>query len=125
MHFYSAAAHYKTDHFMSIKIPQSGLGVLASTGIAMPQESRLEIKKRRQELYIGIPKETSFEENRIALVPEAVGLLAANGHRIVIEAGAGANANFADNDYSEAGAQIVYSPKEVFAADIVLKIAPP
>lgn len=40
---------------MNIKMPQSGMSMLASTGFVMPQESMLEIKKRRQELYIGIP----------------------------------------------------------------------
>ena len=111
---------------MSVKFPQSAISSsLAQAGVLMPQESMLEIKKKQSELFIGIPKEISFQENRIALVPESVALLVSNGHRVSIEAGAGASANFTDTDYSEAGAQIVYSPLEVYKADIVMKIAPP
>lgn len=109
---------------MSSKIPSGGISVLAQTGALLPQESVLEIRRERKELFIGIPKETVFSENRIALVPESVALLVNNGHRIRIEAGAGSNANFTDSDYSEAGAEIVYSANEVFEADCILKVAP-
>lgn len=91
----------------------------------MPQEEMLEIGRRKSKLFIGIPKETSFQENRVALVPDAVALLVNNGHHVVIESNAGKMANFQDNDYSEAGAEIVYSPEEVYKANIILKIAPP
>lgn len=90
----------------------------------MTQESLLEVRRQKKSLYIGIPKESSFQENRISLTPESTALLVTNGHRIRIEAGAGSNATFTDNDYSEAGAEIVYSPAEVYEADIVLKVAP-
>lgn len=93
--------------------------------VLLPQESMLEVELKGKNLYIGIPKETSFQENRIALVPEAVRLLTNNGHRILIEAGAGNNSSFADADYSESGAHIVYSTKEVYQADLILKVAPP
>jgi alanine dehydrogenase len=53
-----------------------------------------------------------------------VGLLINNGHQIVVETGAGNNASFTDTDYSEAGAQIAYTPDEVYKADLVLKVAP-
>lgn len=92
----------------------------------MPQESLLEIKTSNQNLFIGIPKETSFQENRIALVPESVALLVNNGHQVMIETNAGKNANFTDTDYSEAGAQIAYTPEEVYKnAKLILKVAPP
>ncbi|MBC7693849.1 MAG: alanine dehydrogenase [Burkholderiales bacterium] len=90
-----------------------------------PQEEMLEVARKKGKLYIGIPKELAFQENRVPLVPDAVALLVNNGHRIVVEAGAGTNAHFEDNDYSEAGAQIAYSAEEVYKADIILKIAPP
>ena len=83
------------------------------------------MSKKQQQLFIGIPKETSFQENRIPLIPDAVAQLVNNGHEIYVEAGAGAASNFQDSDYSEAGAKICYSPEEVYKADIVLKIAPP
>jgi len=90
-----------------------------------PKEQMIEVKKREAKLYIGIPMETSFQENRIPLIPEAVALLVANGHEIVIETNAGKSSNIQDSDFSEAGARIVYSASEVYKADIVLKVAPP
>ena len=103
---------------------RSGFFTLTSAGL-MPQEEMLEVGRKQEELYIGIPKETHFQENRVPLVPDAVNLLVANGHKIVIETNAGKGANFTDRDYSEAGAQIAYDIKEVYKADIVLKVAPP
>ena len=90
----------------------------------LPQEEVLETRRKKENLFIGIPKETSLQENRVALVPEAVTLLHSNGHEVVIERGAGMAANFSDTDYSEAGAKIVEDPKEVYKADIVLKVEP-
>ncbi len=91
----------------------------------MPQEEMLEIKKHPCQLTIGIPLEVSNTENRIALVPDAVKLLVNNGHRIMVEQGAGLQAHFTDFEFSEAGAELVSDKGSVFAADIVLKIAPP
>ncbi len=91
----------------------------------MPQEELLAISNRTHHLVIGIPKETYFQERRVALVPESVGLLVANGHEVIVESNAGKESNFQDHDYSEAGARIVYSAEEVFKADIILKVAPP
>ena len=91
----------------------------------IPQTEMLEIKKQKGELYIGLPKETLFEERRICLTPDAVSALTNNGHRIVIEVGAGEGSNYSDNEYSEAGAKISYDTKEVFSCNIVLKVAPP
>ncbi len=103
---------------------KSGVSSLAATA-AMPLEAMLEIKKKYKQLFIGIPKETSFQENRIPLNPDSVTLLVNNGHEVFIEAGAGAASKIEDSDFSEAGAQIVYSPEEVYRADIILKVAPP
>ena len=102
-----------------------GMTSLAQQGVLMPQESVLEVAKLRKDLFIGIPREISFQENRIPLVPESVAVLVNNGHQILIETGAGKNANFTDSDYSEAGARIAYSPQEVYKADVILKVAPP
>ena len=76
-------------------------------------------------LNIGIPKEVTFQENRVPLTPAAVAYFSSNGHRIVIESGAGRNANFSDIQFSEAGAEIVHSNKDVYACDTILKIDPP
>jgi alanine dehydrogenase len=98
---------------------------LQKQGGLMPQEEMLEVSRKKGSLYIGVPKETYFQENRICLVPEAVALLVSNGHQVVIETNAGKAANFDDRDYSEAGAKIAYTAKEVYEADIILKVAPP
>ena len=94
------------------------------TGL-LPQEEMLEVKKHFKSLYIGIPKEISYQENRVSLSPDAVALLVSNGHKIVIEKGAGVNANFSDEDYSDSGATIVYNIKDVYKANVILKIEPP
>ena len=98
---------------------------LAQEAALMPQEEMLEVGKKNKKLFIGIPKETSFMENRVALAPEAVGLLTAHGHTVVIQTKAGIGANFSDSDYSEAGARITYNKEEVFKADLIFKVAPP
>jgi Alanine dehydrogenase len=87
-------------------------------------EETLDVKPKGVELFIGIPKETSFQENRIALTPDAVGVLVNNGHRVVMETKAGAGASYTDKDYSDAGAKIVQSKKQVFECDILVKSAP-
>lgn len=98
---------------------------LMKEGHLMPQEEMLEIARKKGSLNIGVPRETSFQERRVALVPEAVSLLVANGHQIKVETKAGEKANFSDKDYSEAGAQICYDTKDVFQCDIVFKVSPP
>jgi len=106
--------------------PKLPVGSIVEESMILPQELMQEVKKDGKELFIGLPKETSFQENRIALVPESVALLVNRGHQVLIESKAGANANFTDTDYSEAGAQIAYTSEEVFKnADIILKVAPP
>lgn len=94
-------------------------------GKLIPQEEMLEIARKKGSLKIGVPKEFSFQERRVALVPEAVALLVANGHQIKIETKAGENANFTDREYSEAGAEIIYDRKAIFQCDIVFKVSPP
>ncbi len=102
------------------------MGRVVEEAVLNPQEMPSEVRKGKQELFIGIPCETSFQENRIGLVPDSVALLVSRGHRVIVETNAGQNANFTDTDYSEAGAEIAYSPEEVFKnADIILKVAPP
>jgi alanine dehydrogenase len=87
-------------------------------------EETLDIKPQGAQLHIGIPKEIAFQENRVALTPEAVGVIVSNGHNVVIEHNAGEAAHFRDRDYSEAGAKIVYDRAEVFKAPILVKSAP-
>lgn len=91
----------------------------------LPQEEMLEVKKRQGELFIGIPKEHSYQEKRVCLTPDAVRNLTANGHRVLVERDAGHDAGFDDHAYSEAGAEITSSTDKVFACPIILKVEPP
>src|SRR5574343_14516 len=104
---------------------KESIRALAKEAILMPQEELLAVSRRKFHLVIGIPKETSYQERRVALVPESVALLVANGHEVIVETNAGKESNFQDHDYSEAGARIVYSPEDVFKADMIMKVAPP
>ncbi len=89
------------------------------------QTETLEVGRRHQQLFIGIPRETTLQENRVALIPQSVATLVAHGHRILVETGAGEKARFSDLDYTEAGAEITHSREAVFQADVILKVAPP
>lgn len=87
-------------------------------------EETLDVKPQGTQLEIGIPKEIAFQENRIALTPDAVGVLVNNGHNVVVEHNAGEGSHYKDKDYSEAGAKILYSREDVFKAPILVKSAP-
>ncbi len=104
---------------------QEAIKALALEAVLLPKEELYQLGTRRKQMFIGIPKEISFQENRVAIVPSAVEVLINQGHRVVVESNAGRNCKFTDKDYSEAGAEIVYSPQEVYKADVVLKVAPP
>jgi len=98
--------------------------IFSSFGI-LPKEEMLEVKPNFKHLKIGIPKESSFQENRVSLTPDSVGLLVANGHSIIIEKGAGLASDFSDIEYTNKGAELAYSKEDVFKANIILKIEPP
>jgi alanine dehydrogenase len=103
---------------------KTGFEALAKASLH-PQEKLLEIKKNKHAFFIGLPREISLQENRISLTPDAVAILINNGHEIWVEAKAGLGSKFSDKQYSDAGAKIVYSPQEVYKADVILKIEPP
>lgn len=109
---------------MAEQLP-SGFGALATSRAYFTQESMLAVETRKRKLFIGLPKETSLQENRLGLTPEAVHHLVTEGHEVMLESGAGEPSKFSDHDYSEAGAIIAYSTEEVYKADIILKVAPP
>jgi alanine dehydrogenase len=89
------------------------------------QEEVLDIPHGSKPLLIGIPKEIAFQENRIGLTPDAVSVLVANGHDVMVESLAGSGSRYTDNDYSEAGARIVFEKEEVYKCPILVKTAPP
>jgi alanine dehydrogenase len=76
-------------------------------------------------LFIGIPKQENLNENRVALSPMSVKQLVGRGHRVVIENGAGERSGFSNSEYSEAGAEVAYSKKEVFLSSILITVSPP
>lgn len=91
----------------------------------LPQEETLAIFKKKGELFIGIPKENHFQEKRVCLTPDAVSALTANGHRVMIESGAGKGSKFKDKNYSDAGAEVTNDTEKVYSCPILLKVEPP
>ncbi|WP_339886843.1 alanine dehydrogenase [uncultured Flavobacterium sp.] len=91
----------------------------------MPQEEKLEVARHKSELFIGIPKEISYQERRICLTPDAVSSLVHQGHRVMIESGAGESSSFSDLEYSKAGAEVTKDTKKVFSCPMILKVEPP
>ncbi len=98
---------------------------LSQEAARQPKEQLEAVINRDNQLAIGIPRETSFQEKRVALAPEAVALLTNNGHKVKVETGAGMDANFSDRQYSEAGAEIIENTREVYQCEILLKVEPP
>jgi len=91
----------------------------------LPQEEKLEIARHKSKLFIGIPKENSYQERRICLTPDAVNSLTYQGHRVMIEAGAGLSSSYTDKEYADAGAEISQDTKKVFGCPMILKVEPP
>ena len=82
-------------------------------------------KNNTQTMIIGIPKEIKEQEHRVALLPDGV-LQLATRHRILVETNAGSGIGFSDEDYRNAGAEIIYSHEEVFArAELIVKVKEP
>lgn len=89
------------------------------------QTEMLELARKTQKLQIGIPKETTMMESRVALVPNSIRVLTGHGHRVIIESGAGEKSRYTDHHFSEAGAEVTTDRKKVFQCNILLKIQPP
>ncbi|MEX1062385.1 MAG: alanine dehydrogenase [Balneolaceae bacterium] len=89
-------------------------------------EKRLIKSSSNISLKIGLPKEISLDEQRLSLTPGGVSILSANGHEIYIEKDAGHEARFSDQEYADSGAEILYSPEELYRkSELVVKVAPP
>ncbi len=76
-------------------------------------------------MLIGVPREIKPDEFRVGLTPAAVGEFVAHGHKVVVETGAGAGIAAGDDAYRAAGAEIAPTAREVFAADMVVKVKEP
>jgi NAD(P) transhydrogenase subunit alpha len=85
-----------------------------------------ESHQERASIVVGVPRERADAEKRVALVPDVVSRLVADGVTVVIESGAGEAASFLDAAYEQAGAEIVPEPTGVYErADVVLKVQAP
>lgn len=104
---------------------KTGFEALAQEGSLYPREKLLKVKPGNKSMQISIPGEISYQENRVALTPAATAILVANGQQVSLEQGAGKHSFFMDDQYSEVGTRIVYSAKEAFEADLIVKVEPP
>jgi len=76
-------------------------------------------------MKVGVPKESAVDELRVAATPKTVKRLIKQGFEVIIETNAGAQANYADESYQEAGAQIKSTANDIYTeADIILKVQP-
>ncbi len=89
------------------------------------QEESAIVTGKKGNFSVGIPREKTFQEHRVALTPESVHLLRHHGIRVKVETGAGNFSHYSDREYAEAGAEIVYEPKQVFECDVIIKVTPP
>ncbi len=100
-----------------------GLGLEAGV---LTKEKKKPVDRKGQTLIIGVPKEASDDERRVAIAPAGVATLVANGHRVLVGQGAGEGANFADTEYADAGAEISPSAADVYAnSNLIVKVGPP
>jgi alanine dehydrogenase len=77
-------------------------------------------------MIVGVPKEIKDSESRVGLVPAGVHALAADGHEVLVETGAGVGSGIEDREYVAAGGRIVPSAREVYGrADLVVKVKEP
>lgn len=102
--------------------PEPASNPLMYGGI-LPQEEMLAVGKKYKKLTIGLPRDKQLIEQRVSLTPEAVEVLVDSGHEVLIESKAGEGARYNDTDYSECGAFILDNKKQVFNADIILKVS--
>jgi alanine dehydrogenase len=92
----------------------------------IPLENQMRETKQGKQLRIGVPKETFFQENRVALTPDAAAVLVNNGHKVMVETNAGLGARYSDHDFAEAGAIISHNVADLYnQSDFILKICPP
>lgn len=100
-------------------------GLRSSQGL-MPMEQPVKQKEGKTSLRIGIPREVSDEERRVALAPSGVATLVASGHEVYVEDKAGQSAHFSNEEYLDVGAEVVDSAQEVYStSELIVKVYPP
>lgn len=90
----------------------------------LPEEKLKELMLGRRELTIAVLKSAPEIDTRVPLTPMGVSMLSAAGHHVVVESGAGSQANYYDIQYSESGADVTSSYEKLFKADIIFKSSP-
>lgn len=103
---------------------ESALGKIKTEYSLYTKEVLAAIGNNKKNLYIGIPRETDYQEKRVPLTPNSVAALVNYGFRIVLEKDAGEKSNFSNEEYLNAGAEILFSKEDVFKADVILKAGP-
>lgn len=92
---------------------------------ANPQVLEKKVQANKAQIKIGIPREFNLQENRVSLIPEAVGVLVGNGHTVLVEHDAGKAAQYPDREYAEVGGLIVYDHSEIYRdCDVIVRITP-
>ena len=77
-------------------------------------------------MIIGVPKEIKLQEHRIGLTPDSVKVLTKKNHKVLVQSNGGFEAGFTNEDYKNAGAQIIDNAKEIFKeSDIIVKVKEP
>jgi alanine dehydrogenase len=110
---------------MSSPIKPGSFSTFFAEGQYETQTEMLEVAEKSRKLTIGIPLETTFQENRVAIVPNSIRILKGYGHDVLVESGAGLSSSFTDKDYSEAEAEITKNKQKVYQSHIILKTQPP
>ena len=108
-----------------MEIPSLQQGFERERGL-MTQEKPLKQDDEQESLRIGVPREVGNEEQRVALAPSGTGALVANGHEVYVEEGAGHEAHFQNDEYVDAGAELVSAPDDLYErSDLIVKVGPP
>ena len=76
-------------------------------------------------MKIAIPRERKTLEGRVALTPDAVGLLIKAGHQVILENDAGLNSGYDNQQYQAIGATIVQKLADLYQADLIVKVKEP
>lgn len=92
----------------------------------MTLEKRLAVHEQQRSLRIGVPREVSNEERRVALTPAGVGTLVAAGHEVFVQTEAGELAHFRDDAYAEEGGELVENAADLYGkSNLIVKVGPP
>ena len=76
-------------------------------------------------MIVGVPTEVKDSEARVAMTPDGVRELASAGHEVLVQAGAGRGSSITDDEYAAAGARIVPTADDAWAAEMVVKVKEP